>query len=118
MLKKLTVLAALLTAMSVLTACGNDEPSPQNATQTASNGDEFNDADVEFASDMMQHHAQALAMVDMTMGRKLDPEVQQVAENIRAAQVPEVEQMNGWLNDWHQPSPETMQDHANAEAEG
>ena len=41
---------------------------------------EHNDADVAFATDMIQHHAQALSMVDLTMGRDLDPEVQALAE--------------------------------------
>ena len=118
MFKKLTVLAALLAAMSVLTACGNDEASPENETQTAANGDQFNDADVEFASDMIQHHSQALAMVDLTMGRKLDPEVQQLAEEIRMAQGPEIEQMTDWLTEWGEPVPESMRDHANAHGDG
>ena len=93
MLKKLTALVALLAALSALAGCGNDGDASRPETQTAANGDKFNDADVEFASDMIQHHSQALAMVDMTMGRQLDPEVQQLAEDIRAAQGPEIEQM-------------------------
>jgi uncharacterized protein (DUF305 family) len=66
---------------------------------------------------MIQHHAQALSMVDLTIGRQLDPEFQQVAEGIRAAQGPEIEQMTDWLTDWDQPIPETMRDHANAHGE-
>jgi uncharacterized protein (DUF305 family) len=118
MLKNFTALAALLAATSVLAACGsNDEASPPE-TQTAANGETFNDADVTFATDMIQHHAQALAMVDLTLGRQLDPEVQQLAEDIRDAQGPEIEQMTDWLTDWDQPIPETMRDHANAHGEG
>ncbi len=117
MFKKLTGLAALLAALSVLSACGNDDAS-EPETHAAANGDEFNDADVEFASDMIQHHAQALTMVDLTMGRQLDPEVQQLAEDIRAAQSPEIEQMTDWLTAWDQPIPETMRDHANAHGDG
>ena len=118
MLKKFTALAALLAAMSLLTACGNNDDASQQETQTAANGDEYNDADVDFASDMIQHHAQALAMVDSTMGRQLDPEVQQLAEDIRMAQGPEIEQMTDWLTDWDQPIPETVRDHANAHGDG
>ncbi len=118
MLKTFTVLAALLTALSVLTACGDDQRSAEQETRTAANGDKFNDADVEFASDMIQHHSQALAMVDLTMGRKVDPEVQQIAENIRMAQGPEIEQMTDWLSDWGEPIPESVRDHANAEGDG
>jgi uncharacterized protein (DUF305 family) len=42
---------------------------------------------------MLQHHAQALQMVDMTLERKLDPEVAALAEGIRMALPPEIEQM-------------------------
>jgi uncharacterized protein (DUF305 family) len=117
MLKKFTLLAALLAAMSVMAACGTDDNASEPATQRAASGDEFNGADVEFATDMIQHHAQALSMVDLTIGRQLDPEFQQVAEGIRAAQGPEIEQMTDWLTDWDQPIPETMRDHANAHGE-
>ena len=118
MLKKFTALVVLLAALSVQAACGNDEAGTRPEAQTAANGDRFNDADVAFASDMIQHHAQALAMVDMTMGRRLDPDVQQLAEDIREAQGPEIEQMTDWLTDWDQPIPETLRDHSNAHGEG
>lgn len=118
MLKKFSTLIALLAAMSVSAACGNNDDASEIETFTASNGDKFNDADIAFASDMIQHHAQALAMVDLTGGRRLAPEVQQLAEDIRMAQVPEIEQMTVWLTDWDQPIPETMRDHANAHGDG
>lgn len=116
MFKKLASLGAVIAVLLALAGCGNDEP--ENQTQTASNGDEFNDVDVEFATDMIQHHAQALQMVDLTIGRTLDPEVQQLAEDIRAAQAPEIEQMTDWLTDWDEPVPETVRDHANAHGDG
>ena len=104
-------LAAALVAMAlVLTGCSNDD--------TESTGKGFNEADVSFATDMIQHHAQALQMVDLAMGRDLDPEVQQLADEIRAAQAPEIEQMVNWLQDWEQPVPETVRDHANAHGDG
>lgn len=104
-------LAAALVAMAlVLTGCSNDD------TESAGKG--FNEADVSFATDMIQHHAQALQMVDLAMGRDLDPEVQQLADEIRAAQAPEIEQMVNWLQDWEQPVPETVRDHANAHGDG
>ncbi len=48
-----------------LTACGNDE-APGNTSAQVSETD-HNDADVAFATDMIQHHAQALSMVDLTV---------------------------------------------------
>lgn len=110
--------AAALAAVLLVAGCGGEDDAPTHATHTASNGDEYNDADVRFATDMIQHHAQALAMVDLTLGRQLDPEVQQLAEDIRSAQAPEIEQMVDWLTAWDEPIPETMRDHANAHGEG
>ncbi|HLN79261.1 MAG TPA: DUF305 domain-containing protein [Nocardioidaceae bacterium] len=105
--RALAATAAALTL--VLAGCSSSEPS--------SSGKGFNDADVDFASDMIQHHAQALEMVDLTLGRDLDPEVVELTEQIRAAQTPEIETMADWLQEWDEPVPETSRDHANAHAE-
>lgn len=106
--------ALTLTTALALTAaaCGNDDAS--TATSSKVSTTEHNDADVEFASNMLQHHAQALAMVDLTIDRTLDPEVQQLAEQIRDAQAPEIETFTDWLTDWDEEVPETVRDHANA----
>lgn len=95
-----------------LTGCGNDEAANDTSAQVSET--DHNDADVEFATAMIQHHAQALSMVDLTMDRTLDPEVQRLAEAIREAQGPEIETMSDWLQDWNEEVPETMRDHANA----
>ncbi|HRD59642.1 MAG TPA: DUF305 domain-containing protein [Nocardioides sp.] len=101
-----------------LVACGDDSDSDtasqSSDSQTASNGDVFNDADVTFATDMIPHHAQAIQMVTLTDGRTLDPEVQQLATEIRDAQAPEVETMVDWLTAWGKEVPETSLDHTNA----
>lgn len=102
------VLAVTAALMFALAGCSDAE---------SSGGKGYNDADVDFASDMIQHHAQALEMVDLTLGRELDPEVVALTEEIRAAQAPEIETMADWLEDWDQPVPETSRDHANAHAE-
>ena len=95
-----------------LTACGNDEPANDASTQVSDT--DHNDADVAFATDMIQHHAQALSMVDLTVDRTLDPEVQQLADDIREAQGPEIETMSDWLQEWNEEIPDTMRDHSNA----
>ena len=108
--------AALLLASGLglaVTACGDsDSGGSPSATRTASNGDVFNDADVAFATAMIQHHAQAIAMVAMADGRPLDPAVEKLMEQIRDAQAPEIETMTGWLTDWDQEIPATVNDHA------
>jgi uncharacterized protein (DUF305 family) len=93
-----------------LSACGDDADNSSAQVSIT----EHNDADVAFAGDMIQHHAQALAMVDLTMDRPLDPEVEALAEDVRAAQALEIETLAGWLTDWDEQIPETIRDHVNA----
>ncbi len=104
--------ALTLTLGLALTACGNDDGGSDSTTEVSAT--ERNEVDVAFASDMLQHHAQALTMVGLTRNRPLDPEVQQLAEQIRDAQAPEIETFTGWLTDWDEEVPETMRDHTNA----
>ena len=116
LMRTIPTLAALTLGLSLtLTACGADDTETPAASTIQLSNREHNDADVEFASSMIQHHAQALAMVDATMGRDLDPEVAAVADDIRAAQAPEIETMANWLKTWHEDIPETVRDHANAD---
>lgn len=105
--------ASLLAASlaTTLVACGGDEAT---TIATELSATEHNEADVAFARDMVQHHAQAVAMVEMTRERDLDPEVAQLAEGIRDAQVPEIETFSDWLGEWDEEVPPTMLDHANA----
>ncbi|MER7605497.1 DUF305 domain-containing protein [Nocardioides sp. NPDC127503] len=107
--------AAGLAVLLTLSACGGSDEAeaPQKLSET-----EHNKADVTFATDMIQHHAQALSMVDLTMDRKLEPEVQELADSIRAAQSPEIETMSGWLQEWGEEVPSTMRDHVNGGHEG
>ena len=105
---------ALLALVLTVTGCSNSNPESGVDSSQA-----YNDTDVTFATDMIKHHAQALEMVDLTMDHKLDPTVAALAEEIRFAQAPEVEQMVGFLNKWdYQPIPETSRDHANAHGDG
>ena len=103
-----TTLALALSAV----ACGNEAKSDGGRAEVSAT--KHNAADVEFASEMLQHHAQALSMVDLTLGRPLDPDVQGLAEQVRAAQAPEIETFTDWLTDWDEEIPETVRDHANA----
>jgi uncharacterized protein (DUF305 family) len=113
----ITTCVGLLLLMTV-PGCGGDDAAAPAETRTAANGDVFNDADSRFASDMLQHHAQALAMVDLTVGRDLDPELAALAEEIRAAQGPEIQTFTEWLTAWDAPIPETVRDHAHAHGDG
>ena len=110
--RALSAFALTLALGAGLTACGDDTSDAAGQAEVSTT--EHNDADVAFASDMITHHAQALSMVDLTLDRPLDPEVQALAEDIRDAQGPEIETMADWLTTWGEKVPETMRDHANA----
>ncbi len=70
-----------------------------------------NDADVAFAQHMIPHHSQAVEMVDILLAKTdVDSRVTALAEQIRAAQAPEIEQMQGWLDEWGNP-PMPAMDH-------
>ena len=114
MKKILASTALVVTAALTLTACGDDATTEGGQSGSDSLPQGVNAADVTFATQMIQHHAGALTMVDMTMGRRLAPEVEALAEDIRAAQAPEIETMSDWLQEWGEPVPETVRDHANA----
>jgi uncharacterized protein (DUF305 family) len=62
-------------------------------------------ADVAFAQDMIPHHHQAIQMSDIILGKPgIDSRVVQLATDIKAAQGPEIEQMQGWLSQWAVPT--------------
>jgi uncharacterized protein (DUF305 family) len=114
-MRTLRALAAIGLVLT-LAACGEDDGGSSDSARSSRT--EHNAADVAFAADMIQHHAQALSMVDLTMDRRLDPEVQALADDIRAAQAPEIERMSDWLEEWGEEIPETVRDHANAHGDG
>jgi uncharacterized protein (DUF305 family) len=107
-------LGGLIVVLALLgTACGSADTATETTAEVSTT--EHNASDVAFATDMIQHHAQALLMVDLTLGRPMGEEVHGLAEEIRAAQGPEIEAMARWLTDWDEDIPETVRDHANAD---
>lgn len=58
-----------------------------------------------FTAHMIPHHQQAVEMSDMLLGKQgIDPRVLDLAKQIKAAQAPEIEQMQGWLTQWGMPT--------------
>ena len=62
---------------------------------------------MQFATEMIPHHAQALDMVEMAEDRGASAEFEQLLGDIEAAQGPEIEQMAGWLEEWGEEVPPT-----------
>jgi uncharacterized protein (DUF305 family) len=74
------------------------------ATTSAPAAEAHNDADVMFAQHMIPHHQQAIEMSDMLLAKQgVEPRVTELATQIKAAQGPEIEQMQGWLDEWGNP---------------
>jgi uncharacterized protein (DUF305 family) len=111
--------AALVLSVAV-SACGGDAatppapatPGPTVAAAPADPAAEHNDTDIRFAQMMVPHHQQALAMADVALERAQDPEVKALAEQIRAAQDPEIATLNGFLQRWGIPPVEGGMDHS------
>ncbi|WP_375386784.1 DUF305 domain-containing protein [uncultured Amnibacterium sp.] len=75
---------------------GMDMPSSTSTTSGSQNAQ-----DVSFAQGMAMHHLQAIEMADVLLAKHgVDARVTSLAREIKAAQQPEIEEMNGWLSSW------------------
>ena len=106
--------ALALTAALVFAGCSaeNDDDSMPGMDHGSSElTADANDADVMFASMMIVHHEQAIEMSDIVLAKEdVNPEVIELAEAIKAAQGPEIDQLQGWLDDWGVDSEEQQMD--------
>ena len=90
-------------------------------TDTAAETAQHTEADVMFAQMMIPHHQQAIEMSDIILAKDDVPgQVVELAEEIKAAQGPEIEQLTTWLGQWGEPTqPEdTHGGHDMSEMEG
>jgi uncharacterized protein (DUF305 family) len=102
MRKTLAVIALMATAGLTLTACGGESDEAKSDTPSTS---KFNDADVSFAQQMVPHHEQAIEMAQLAQGRASSADVLELADNIEAAQGPEIDTLKGWLESWGEDGP-------------
>lgn len=116
--KSLPVAVLVVAGLFTLAACGNSGNSMSDmgdtsSTAPTSSSDEggFNDGDVEFATDMIPHHRQAIEMAELAESRTSSPKVKRLAKRIENAQDPEIETMSGWLTSWGEPLPTDMGGH-------
>jgi uncharacterized protein (DUF305 family) len=100
-------------ALSLVAACGSDNQ--DTSASSSESSAQHNEADVSFAQDMLVHHSQALDMVELTAGRSLSPEVQQLATEIKDAQAPEIKTFTSWLKEWDEEVPDASQDMSSME---
>ena len=98
---------ALLASALVLTACGTDSTDTTGSTGTAGGSTgtsstaaptiQGNDADIAFLTGMKPHHEQAVEMSEMVLAANPPAEVAVIAEQIKGAQGPEIEQITTML---------------------
>ncbi|MDT5365583.1 MAG: hypothetical protein QOC62_14 [Mycobacterium sp.] len=116
----LTMGVAALAMLTTLTACNSD--SSHEATHSGSTSSsisssisssvsssvaaqQHNQADVTFAQHMIPHHQQAIEMSDTVLAKQgIDARVIDMANRIKAAQGPEIQQMQSWLSQWGVPT--------------
>ncbi|MBO4208481.1 DUF305 domain-containing protein [Micromonospora echinofusca] len=79
-------------------------PAGASTADTPTGPARFNGPDVMFAQMMIPHHRQAVEMSTLAETRATDPEVKQLAAQIKAAQQPEIDKMTGWLTAWGRPT--------------
>ncbi|WP_328478466.1 DUF305 domain-containing protein [Streptomyces sp. NBC_00377] len=84
----------------------NSDSSP-SATASAKAGD-HNGQDVSFATEMIQHHRQAVEMAELAADRASSQDVKDLATKIKGAQDPEIKTMSGWLTSWGEEVPADM----------
>lgn len=99
--------AITLAAVLVFAGCadtntrgGMDDMPGMGGADSAQPAD-VNNADMQFTMMMIPHHEQAVEMADVILAEELiDERVSTLAEQIKAAQGPEIELMESWLDDW------------------
>ena len=103
--RHLTASAVLASALA-LTACGSGtdtDTASGNAGSSSSSSSpsaetaKGNDADLAFLTGMKPHHEQAVEMSEMVLAADPPAEVAAIAEQIKGAQAPEIEQMTTML---------------------
>jgi uncharacterized protein (DUF305 family) len=82
------------------------------------NPDLYSDADVDFVTAMVPHHAQALEMAELAPERAADARVRAMAERIAAGQGPEIAVLQAWLEKHGLPKAPTDPDHADHDMQG
>ena len=115
---RLLALAASSALVAFLAACGTPDAStpadagiPPSSSPAGGTVVSVSDSDISFAQLMIPHHQQAVEMADLALSRVTSPEVKELAEQIKAAQGPEIEMMSNWLDGWGAPM-EMSEDHS------
>ena len=124
-MRSITVGSVALAALLALGGCSLTVNSSDHGDMGSDHGDmsqmmstspeaSASAADIMFAQMMIPHHQQAVEMSTLAETRASDPQIKQLAAQIKAAQQPEIDQMKAWLEEWGMPvmdSDEAMGSH-------
>lgn len=106
-----TALAAVIALAGCATGAGEEMPGMDHSTSATSGTTtdvavgEHNSADTMFSQMMIPHHEQAVEMSDIMLAKTgLDPKIETLAQDIKAAQAPEIQKMTDWLTAWSEPT--------------
>lgn len=91
----------LLAAFTLLVGCSessteSSEPIDSSQSSESSESADFSNADLMFADMMIPHHQQAVEMSELALMNSSNPEIIALAEKIKSAQAPEIDQMQSW----------------------
>jgi uncharacterized protein (DUF305 family) len=106
-IRRLALPAVALSAALTLAACGNEGASDTATTgssqsehgggHSTDSAAQANEVDIRFLTGMTPHHEQAVEMSDIVLAADPPAEVAAIAREIKAAQAPEIEQMEQML---------------------
>ena len=114
-----TAALALLLALVGCAPGADTDDMPGMDHDDTSETAEFDSADIMFVQMMIPHHEQAVEMSDLLLAKEgVDEEVAELAQRIKAAQQPEIELMEEWLDDWDADMPMDGMDHGDGMMSG
>ncbi len=87
--------------IKALSAQVTPKPSPPNLSPGMSHGSMGMMDDQRFIIMMIPHHEGAIAMADLALTRAQQPEIKQLAKNIKTSQSQEIQQMQAWYKQWY-----------------
>lgn len=93
-----TVAGLALAGCTINIGVPNDQGKQGGMMRSSQNSAGYSQQDLMFAQMMIPHHEQAVEMSTLAETRTTNPEVLALAKQIKAAQSPEIEQMQGWLD--------------------
>jgi uncharacterized protein (DUF305 family) len=98
------LLALVFGALAGASAAGQGSPSP--AAKVYPGKYPYTEADIQFVTGMISHHAQALIMAGWAPTHGASKSVRVLCERIINAQTDEIVSLQSWLRDRNQPVPE------------